>query len=721
MFHKSLRRLCLLGLIVGCLALVSNVVAQSTGQEAKSKESDLLEDFIHYVLVARPELAHSAAQALIESKISDADLYVLVDDSGIGKRLDDALVRAGRIAELEEVAGALQIRLNKGRIDMARDSDEIARHIQNLVGTPRGRLLAEQALRSAGEYAVPQLLGVLTGANSTELKARCTQVLLNIGRQAVTPLSVALPHVDPVTQERLCNILGQISYIHAIPALGTLMGDSKTTPAVRAAARSAATSLGAVIDAEPTDMWNSLAELYWGESQSLIAWPTEATNNIWFYRPSSGLFAVPVPTSIFSEVMAMRCSESALRQSADSLDALSMWIAANFRRGDELGDGVDPTYGPDRRGPLFYAVASGPAACQMVLQRANRDLNARLARHAIEALNGTAGGSSLWLGNNRPSPLIASLQFPERRVQYDAALALGRALPMDSFDGADRVVPILASAIRTGDERFAAVLADNEEDQRSLASNLRDMGFTVLPPRATFEGARADISAAPAVDLFVLMISPDRVAETIASIQSDERISASPIAALVAAQDVPKVRNQFEGNRRVSVIRLGLQQAQMQTALQSLIGRTTGDLITTQEADAYASESLHVLRDIAVRNSAAFDIKRAETALVEALSTYSGELRLTAAQTLAWVNGSRAQSALLTAALGETDEAVQVALLDFVAQSARRFGSYASDAQIKSLINLVKSSTGPVGTAAAQAHGALNLPASNMVPLIVSD
>ena len=723
MFHKSLRRLCLFGLIVGCLCLtlVSHVVAQPTGQETKSKEADLLGDFVHYVLVARPELAHSAAQALVESSISDADLYVLVDESGIGKRLDDALVRAARIAELEDVAGALQIRLNKGRIDLARDPDEIARHIQNLVGTPRGRLMAEEALRAAGEYAVPQLLDALASANSTEIKHRCTQVLLNIGRQAVAPLSIALPQVDPVTQERLCDILGQINYIHAVPALGTLMADAKTTPTVRAAARGAADRLGAVIDASPTEMWNSLAELYWGESESLIAWPTEATNNIWFYKPGSGLFAVPVPTGIFSEVMAMRCSENALRQSADSLGALSMWIAANFRRSDELGDGVDPTYGPDRRPPLFYAVASGPAASQLVLARANRDLNARLARHAIEALNGTAGGSSLWLGANQPSPLIASLQFPERRVQYDAALALGRALPMESFDGADRVVPILASAIRTGDERFAAVVAENEEDQRSLASNLRDMGFTVLPPRVTFEGVRGDVAAAPAVDLFVLMISPDRIGETIASIQSDERLSASPIATLAASQDVPQIRRQFEGNRRVSVIRLGLPQTQMQAALQALIGRTTGDLITAQEADAYAAESLHVLRDIAVRNSSAFDIKRAETALVEALSTYSGELRLTAAQTLAWVNGSRAQSALLTAALAETDEAVQIALLDYVAQSARRFGCYASAAQINSLVSLVKSATGPVGTAAAQAHGALNLPASNMVPLITSD
>ncbi|MCC6910034.1 MAG: hypothetical protein IT430_19035 [Phycisphaerales bacterium] len=721
MFHTSLRRLFVFGLLVFCLGLVPNVVAQPVEQGGKSREAELLEDFIHYTLVARPDLAHSAAQALIESSVTDAELYQLVDEMGIGKRLDDALVRAARNAELEEIAGQLQGRLNKGRIDMARDPEEIARHIKNLVGTSRGRLMAEQALRAAGEYAVPQLLDVITGASPAELKARCTPVLVSIGRQAVTPLCVALPHLDPVSQERICEILGQINYYHALPALVTLGDSGKATPAVRAAARAAAARLGAVADADPVDAWLSLAELYWGESQSLVAWPTEATNNIWYYDNNSGLYAVPVPTEIFSEVMVMRSSENALEQSADSLDGLSMWIAGNFRRTDELGDGTDPTYGPDRRPPLFYAVAAGPAASQMVLDRANRDLNARLARHAIEALNGTAGGASLWVGNNRPSPLIESLNFPERRVQYDAALALGRALPTETFDGADRVVPILAGAIRTGDERFAAVLADNQEDQRSLASNLRDMGFTVLPPRSTFEGLRADLAAAPAVDLFLLMISPDRLTETIASIQSDDRISATPVAALVAAEDLPRVRNAYEGNRRVSVIRLGLQQSQMDAALQALIGRTTGDLITREEADAYADESLHVLRDIAVRNSAAYDIKRAETALVEAISTYSGELRLTAAQTLAWVNGSRAQSALLTAALGETDEAVQIALLNYAAQSAKRYGSYASDAQITSLVNLVKTARGPVATAAAQAHGALNLPARNMVPLIISD
>jgi len=721
-FHTSMRRLCLLGLLVACLPVAAlPVMAQANGSGDKPREVQLLEDFIHYVLVARPELAHSSAQAIVESEITDADLYRMIDDMGVWSRLDDALVRAAKVAELEDISGRLQMRINTGRIDMARDPEEIARHIQNLVGSPRGFLMAKDALQAAGEYAVPQLLDVLIGANTTEMKVQCTEILKEIGRQAVTPLTVALPHVEAVTQERLCDILAQINYFHAVPALRTLMNNGNAVEAARAAAARAHQRLGSLADASTVDSWLTLGELYWSESPSLVAWPTEATNNVWHYGPGAGLYAVPVPTRIFSEVLAMKCAEQALRQDANSLSALSLWIAANFRRSDQLGDESDPTYGADRRPPLFYAVASGPAACQMVLDRANRDLNARLARHAIGALDGTAGGASLWLGGDQPSPLIDSLAFPERRVRYDAALALGRALPMDSFDGSDRVVPILGGAIRTGDERFAAVIADNEENQRGLASNLRDMGFTVLPPRSSFAALRGDLAAAPGVDLFLIMTAGDRLDEIVSSIQMDMQISATPIALLTSSENLASVRSRFEDNRRVAVIRLGLSQDQLGSSLQALIARTTGDLITPQEADAYAAESLVVLRDIAVRNSGAFDIKMAETALVEALTNFTGDLRLTAAQTLTWVNSSRAQSALLTAALAEQDEGVQVLLLELVAQSAKRFGSYASQSQVSSLVGLVKTSIGPVATAAAQAHGALNLPASNMVPMIVTD
>lgn len=418
----------------------------------------------------------------------------------------------------------------------------------------------------------------------------------------------------------------------------------------------------------------------------------------------------------------MRSSRKALEADRRSDAALSLWIASNFRRSDQLGeDEMDPTYGSEMRAPIFYAVASGPEISQLILARANNDMNSRLARHAINALHRTAGGSSLWMSFDRPTPLVDSLSFPERRVRYDAALALGQALPLESFPGSDRVVPILASAIRTGAETFAAVIADNEENRRSLAANLRSMGFTVLPPRGRYEEARADLARTEGLDLFVLMTSPSQLLETVSRVRSDLRLSATPVLAVVSGPELNTVRDMFESDQRLQVIRAGVSEEQMANSILALIRETTGELMTEEEADQYAAESLQTLRDIAVRNTPAFHITDAEAALLDALDEFEGDLRLVAAETLSWIGTADSQQKLLDAALNETDELTQAALLDYVSDSAKRFGAYVEDRQVSRLLELVREGSGVAATAAAQAHGALNLPVSNVTPFIIGE
>ena len=54
-------------------------------------------------------------------------------------------------------------------------------------------------------------------------------------------------------------------------------------------------------------------------------------------------------------------------------------------------------------------------------------------------------------------PLLEALAYPDRRVQYEASLTLARALPPTAFNGDYRVVPLLASAVRTGAAAFVVV------------------------------------------------------------------------------------------------------------------------------------------------------------------------------------------------------------------------------------------------------------------------
>ncbi|MBL1218506.1 MAG: hypothetical protein D8M59_13570 [Planctomycetes bacterium] len=684
-----------------------------------SQEAQWLEDFIHYVLIARLDLAHGSAQALLDSEINDADLYTLVEDRDLDDRLSNALSRALRMPEVEDVAGELQIRLRKGRIDLARDPDEIEKHINNLVGSARAQLLAQEALRSAGEYAVPQLLEQIAGTAKRSMKSACVSMLTSIGRQSVTPLCTALPNLDSVTQETVCKILSDIGYSHAMPSLLELALNERKDQQVRDAAMSAYSKLGGTPNATTTELWLALGERYWSEAESLIAWPSEATNNIWMSSRSGDLLPQPVPTDVFSEVMAMRCAENVLTATSDNASALSLWVASNFRRADQLLDGVDATYGTDMREPMFYAVNTGPGIAQRVLGRAVGDLNAPLARHAIASLNSTAGGANLWLSGDEPSPLVAALDFPDRRVRYDAALALGAALPANRFAGGDRVVPLLGSCISVGAERFAAVIADDDEDRRALAQSLRVRGFTVLPPRASFEELRQDLTSAAGVDLFLLKIRRNELQATTNGIRNHPLVAASPILVLTSIAEVEGIRADYEDDAAVSVARSGVNDSQLAAAEDSVIRRTLGELLSDDEAEQYAGRALSVLRDIAVKNSRAFDIARAEGPLVGALDRFSGNLRLTAAETLSWINTPGAQQALMDVALYETDEElIQIAFLGLVSDSARRFGAFVSQSQAADLLDLVRTSDGILGTASARAHGALNLPPSNTVPLI---
>jgi len=715
--------LCIVALAAGTIG-AAPVLAQNEGTSTQSTAQTngaLIRDYIHYVLIARPDLAKANADAVFASGIEDADLYRLVDDLDLSKSLDDAIVRSMRIDELKAVAAEFQQRLDSGRLAVARDPDEIARHVGNLLGTARARKMAGDALRNAGDYAVPQLLNVLTDSTqSRALKTEVLSILASLGPRAVGPLTAALPFLDGVTQEAVCDVLGQIGYGGSLPALLSLSADASAVSNARTAAARNYVRLGGKEGDSLAGSWLALGEAFWAESESLIAWPAEPENNVWSFRAGSGLVGIPVPTSIYSEVMVMRCAREALAADPSSAPAAALWVAANFRRVDQIGGATDPTYGADMRAPQFYAVTAGPGVCQAVLARAIDDLNAPLARHAIAALASNAGGASLWSSGEQPSPLVRALDFPERRVAYDAALVLAKALPAEPFPGSDRVVPVLGSAVRTGDAKLAAVIASSEEDQRAIAANLRGMGFTVIPPRASYEAMRTDLADVVGVDLFVTSIAPDAVSPTVAAIHADPRLAATPVLAMVDGVSEGGLRGEFESDRRVSVTRVGLAETQLRNAVLMLAQRNNGDFITADEAANYTASALQSLRDIAIRNTPAYSVAGAETALIGALNNLKGDVRLTAADTLAWINTQTAQFALIEAALGESDPMLQVSLMSIAGDSARRWGSHASDKQIESLRNLVAKDRGPVGTAAAETLGAMNQPASSVVAFINS-
>lgn len=710
----------LLGALLSAPALAQNEPAGSGASAPASASPDrgtLLDDFLHYVLTAKPDLASANGRALLDSGITDAELAELVDSRGLGKRVEDTLRRGRSIDGIEDLMAEFETRLETGRQDLSRNPQRIEEAISMLVGNLRGQMQARSRLQAAGDYAVPGLLRVIVGAKGPDLELAATDMLKSIGRQAVTPLAESLTSVDANTQRKICDILGDIGYPHAAPYLAELAADPNATPPVREAASRAFGRVGGG-NPDPSAQFAQLAANFFSEQPTLIPWPGEEANNVWTYDPTVGLAPTPVPSTIFSEVMSMRSARRALTADSSNAGALALYVASNLKRENELQAGqIDPIFGQSTYTPQFFATASGTTTARDVLALALDAKNTPLIRDAIAALAQTTGGGNLLTGSER-QPLLESLRYPDRRVQYEAALTLARALPTQTFSGSEVVVPMLASAVRTGATSYALVIADDAENRRLETSRLQALGFTVLSGGATANEAMNEIAAAHAIDLVVVRAGADTTRQAVAMMRTLIPTSVAPVLVIAAPADRPSLASTFETDGGILVWQPAGDEA-FAAAVETVMTRASGGRISESEADQYAFDALEALQMIAVANSGVYSIADAENSLLEALASRSGGVRLVVADVLARIDSARSQRALFDAALGAT-EREQIELLDHAAASARRFGNKSEARHADALLQLVSSSTGETADAAARLHGALNLPTANAVKLITN-
>ncbi|NNF44240.1 MAG: response regulator [Phycisphaerales bacterium] len=711
--------------IACCLLALATFAAPAPAQTRSGvapQPSQLLEDFVHYTRIAKVDLATGYGQELLDSGVTNAQLAVMVEEAEGGvKRFDEAIGRALMVAELEDIAAEVARRVETGRLDLARDADRIEEAIKMLTGTQRQKLLATGRLKAAGEYAVPALLREITDGRDDRLALAAQSMISTIGLDAVTPLCEALPAVHPDSQLVICNLLGDIRYAHAAPFLRSLAIDRTTPGPVARAADRAFAAVGATGN-DIGGLFAELAEQYYAGSGSLVPYPNEPANNVWSYDEFVGLAPTPVPTAIFNEVMAMRRSAQALAADPTNRLALGVFVAADLKRENDLPEGADdPVYGASRYSPDFYATVFGTGVSMDVLARAIDTNDTRLVRDAIAALSKTTGGSNLFgaMGRDR-RPLLEALSYPDRRVQYDAALTLAHALPEEGFDGDYRVVPILAGAVQAANQSFAVIVADDDENRRQAARDLEALGFTIAAaePRANFLApALAETSG---VDLAVVrMRVPQATQDTVESLRTMPQLAAVPVLVLASTVDEPLLRRELGEDPYLRIARPGLGATRYEAVLDELLRVAMGGRMTEAESEAYAFESLGALEDIAIACSPAYAIKDAESALLDAMESRTGRARLLVAGILARIESATAQQKLFDAALA-AGEGEQIDLLTAVADSVKRFGNRAEPRHIAGLLALVADASGSTAEAAARVHGALNITSTDAVKLITA-
>lgn len=685
----------------------------------KKDPKELLTDFIFYAKIANVELAASNGQALLDSGVSSADLANMLEEGKeTPKRFDDAIARAQMVPEMESVASELARRVEAGRLDLARDPKRIEEAVNMLTGVSRSKLLAEQRLVRAGEYAVPALLKQITEGHDEQLKLSAQSVLVKIGQQAVPPLCEALLNLTGVSQRIVCDILGTIKHPNAAPYLRELAMNEKADGPAREAAKRAFNNLG-VSETGLSPLYAALARQYFDGNESLIAYPNEATNNIWAYDNFTGLVPKPVPTAIFSQIMAVRTSSKAVRIDPANSTALSLFVAANLKRENDLPAGAtDPIYGESKYSPEFYATVFGTQTSLDVLALAVDKLDTPLVRDAITALAKSTGGANLFARGKGRQPLLEAMSYPDRRVQYEAALTLGRALPQQKFTGDQGVVPILATAIRSGSKPLATVIASNQENLANYRSQVEQLGFQIMATGGDVADVQPDVAKALGTDLIVIqMNSADEDKKAITVLRAIPKTSAAPILVIASATDKVVLDRDYRGERRIKTMRPGLKAEAWTANVESLMQSASGGRMTEAEAEEYAIKALGALRDVAISRSPAYSITDAESALIDALASRTGGTRMLVADILVLIDDDAAQRKLFDAALAGTGEE-QIALLYHVADSVRLFGDRAEKRHLDALVDLVANSSGATAEAAATVLGALNMPNNDAVKLL---
>ncbi|MDY7010017.1 MAG: response regulator [Planctomycetota bacterium] len=722
--------------LTACLVSAQQTVPP-TGAAEKEKLSDLWDNFLHYILLARPEVAGSYGQAIIDANPDPRNLYNLSVKTEKGRDPSSLILARGRALKdlgpiVDKIAGIIDAGARAVRTDPA----EIARWIDMLGGNPRQFLEATDRLIDAGEYAVPQMINKLTDVKTDSLlRERIVTVLPRLGgRQqgvsgrvsVVRALSAALAVEDPAVKEVICRTLGKIEYPQAGPYLKELADQKGLMERTQNAALSALSSCcGRVALKKPVaELFYDLALKYYNREESCNPDSRYDTANVWYWQEGLGLTYKVVPVSIFNEVYAMRSARRALAHDNEFDPAVVIWIAANLRKEANLAGAKDPTHQAGQPGANFTALAAGAGYLQRVLNIAMKDGDVEVALVAIKALGQTTGAKNLVATvAGGAQPLVAALTYPSRRVRYLAAEALGSSLPQKRFPGWHLVVPVLTEALRaTGTP--TVVLADPDLDHRNKVKDLlRGSGCNVIDDMS-FAKAVQTARSGGGLDLVVLsskITAPD-FTDAVAALRTEAVLARTPVIIITAQGDVAAVNNLAKNDSLVIVLSdEGLDAAGLAEAIKSASEKASGAAAMDEaQAVEWSIRAAKCLRLLAMTNNPVYDLTDATKSLIAAMSDKRDEVRIASAQALAQFRAVEAQAAIAALAVDtEAAEQTRIAAYTALSESVRRFGNQLTEKQVRAVIDDVMGDGSlDIRNAAAQTMGALSLPSEKVKELI---
>ena len=733
--------------VLAVVSLVAGLAPSALAQDPpQSQNADVQQtalywgELMHYALIGRWDLAQQNAQALLDSAPDPVVLLELAESDRYADSYRNlALLKAD--SPLAQSASEILKLIERGRYLRRTDADRIALEVRRLSGTTRGRLMAVARLTESGEWAVPGMIAALRDPERGDEAAIIRWALPQLGNPAVGPLVVVLQACrDLNIKLAVLEALGKIGYESSLPYIQEIAAASDTPSELRVAAQAALRAISEPVALAGTPaavLFERLAQDYYyceipqrsasprpRPASSLAAPANQDYANIWFWRPAEGLVHEQVPRGAFDELMTLRSCEQALRLKRDLPGAISLWLAAFFRL--EAQQFPQPTYfGTQHADAATYALIAGPEHLQRVLARAMADADRAVALGAIQAMQRNAGSQSLLHQVAQRRPLIDALHYPDRQVRFSAAAAIAGALPAESFERSELVVPILAQALQQRSRQYAVVVDENQDRRNSLAAALRETGvFAEVISEFGWATAAQRAVATPGTDLILLsaeLTSP--TPETVLRmIGQDYRLSATPVIILADDKSRPLTENLKSVSSMVDIALVGTETGALLDLAAGILAANNAVVFDKTLADSYAGAASNLLHELALTGNDVLDVKLAQNALIGALQDERREILFTAIDTLARIDSLDAQRALAQMALDENIEmARRLAALRALARSGKTHGNLLLAEQVDQIYQIVSSgsSDSQLRSAAAETHGALNLSSVQISQLIL--
>ena len=689
--------------------------------------SKMVDDFWHYGKIARYDLAAEAGKRILASGVPPEE--ILADFKTVTRdRQDDLnswLIKWQQIDAMKEVSTNLMAALRTGQEKKRFDIPFVRSQIERLAVNERGYINGMENLRQTGEIAVPLMIDYLRDGTKKEMQPAVRRALVELGRSVLNPL-VACTEIkqDQETLITIISILGQIGYNDEVPYLARLANGKDIPPAVKASAAHALERMGAgsLDSLDVAKLFYDLSEKFYYANSSISYDMKNPVAFVWFWDDAKGLYKEDVAPAAFNDIMAMRAAEYSLKADASKTPAISLWLSADYKREVDLGDaGADPI-NKGKPTAHFYGTSAGVQHLNQVLDRARKDHNSPVSLKAIKSLEEVAGQSNLYSGEVQP--LLDALNYPDRIVRFEAAIAAASALPQKNFAGQEQVVPILAEAIAQTGKPSALVLAGTQDGYNKLAEQLKAGGYATgggITPEATINS----LANLPSVDVIVIDTTSGVDEATTKKLLDMASINGrlSQLARVIITA-TPK-GNPFApmtiGNALLNVT-TAKEGAALAPVLQKARERSGSLPLDEKTAQSYALRSAELLGKLAISRGQVLNLLDALPTLLGSLEDARPEIAKSGAFVLGLLDSKETQPALLGKAADEkTADELKVASLKGLSTSVRFFGNRLSPEQIESLKKLTE--TAPIAdvkNAASESLGALNLPSDEAKTLILN-